>query len=956
LWVEQQGIISYTKAQSYVSGVTLQNGWYKGIKSGGSPLEKFDGGALAMEGFHRFAMNITISNTYFVSCKAKYGGAIYMSGGLAGSTLTITGSVFERNEAGALGGAIHMTYNATAWITATVFKQNEAQNACCTSSVCNHDFVIAGSLTSCGSGGALSITQRSTATITTSVFERNQAASSGAAIALREDSTAWITATILERNEALLDGGGLTCESRSTARITATVFKSNLAASAGCHIYTREAVEFYAYNVTFEPFDQQKSVSVSTPGSCEQHPCAPGESCSYTRFSLSCSPCPDGMVGLDNQICTTCPAGKGPAANKSACTACESNEVSTFGVCQPCSVGEPNPDKVSCQPCQPGYGGLGCGECLSGFYNRMRHYSGSNASCHACPAGGVCPGGQPDVAAAFAPQHHWIDEQRTPPGEGGPVVYACFSGHCTRINRGQPGCTANSSAGCCAEGHGGLLCESCSDGYIKQRDACIACTGAAWLPVLGMFGVKTAALLLVIAQILAKATTKSYTATTAFGTMIFTAQTAGLIVADSFQEELQSSASWLGGLVDVLQLVATPDQQAPEKCALPTTLFSKLFVEAVLQPAYAFAILMALSLPWHFAGLSCGLRGLCDAKRALSDRVVGKMQSKRLKVRWTRDGVLLKGTWARVAAKPAAGQNALAAMALRTVAMADCDPDHIFVSGSTLAASAVADYALLDERQLRRLLRSLSMDTTGRETKPEMLRHLRFHVDCDDSLFDNDKMPDKLQRYQITQACMHLLMYFFTPCTRALEVYWLCRSLAGSGDPNDPQPEYQETYLKDDMGYVCWRGAYLPVVITASTLWLAYAVAFPLALAWVIVKDKAAAGGRETADGGKASGGGGYWHSTRPLVEKFWFPLTAHLQPQYWWFFIIEFVRKLWVNLLYLRGYRADDGFNYPTWATLSLSADLYLNGLNNTAVAVIVRIFEHVQWRWAVSDITARG
>ena len=48
------------------------------------------------------------------------------------------------------------------------------------------------------------------------------------------------------------------------------------------------------------------------------------------------------------------------------------------------------------------------------------------------------------------------------------------------------------------------------------------------------------------AQLLAKASTKSYTATTAFGTVIFTVQTVGLVIADSFQSELQAGAGRRG--------------------------------------------------------------------------------------------------------------------------------------------------------------------------------------------------------------------------------------------------------------------------------------------------------------------------------------------------------------------------------------------------------------------------
>ena len=121
----------------------------------------------------------------------------------------------------------------------------------------------------------------------------------------------------------------------------------------------------------------------------------------------------------------------------------------------------------------------------------------------------MCPGGQTASAAVFTRKGHWINEERTPPGEAGPIVYTCFADHCAAANGSYPGCAANSGTGCCAEGHGGLLCELCSDGYIKQNDACIACNGAAWQSRLALFSTKSAALLLVNAQLLNKASTKS---------------------------------------------------------------------------------------------------------------------------------------------------------------------------------------------------------------------------------------------------------------------------------------------------------------------------------------------------------------------------------------------------------------------------------------------------------------
>jgi hypothetical protein len=175
----------------------------------------------------------------------------------------------------------------------------------------------------------------------------------------------------------------------------------------------------------------------------------------------------------------------------------------------------------------------------------------------------------------------------------------------------------------------------------------------------------------------------------------------------------------------------------------------------------------------------------------LSDRLAAKFQAKQLKVQWTADkGILTKGTWARVAAKQDPDSKPTASET-RTISLASCDPDRIFVASSTLAAPKTLDFDQIDERELRRLLRMANIHTTGKETKSELVQALRYHVDCDDILFDNSLLPEKLERYQIFQSCMHLLMYYYGPCNRALELYWLCRSVAGSGDPAEEQPEYQ---------------------------------------------------------------------------------------------------------------------------------------------------------------------
>ena len=84
-----------------------------------------------------------------------------------------------------------------------------------------------------------------------------------------------------------------------------------------------------------------------------------------------------------------------------------------------------------------------------------------------------------------------------------------------------------------------------------------------------------------------------------------------------------------------------------------------------------------------------------------------------------------------------------------------------------------------------------------------------------------------------------ILLYYYAPCTRALEKFLLCRTLGGSGDPADPNTAYQFEYLKDDMQYQCWGSEHLPVAAVALVLWLIFAVGFPVYIAIVIGRQSA---------------------------------------------------------------------------------------------------------------------
>ena len=170
--------------------------------------------------------------------------------------------------------------------------------------------------------------------------------------------------------------------------------------------------------------------------------------------------------------------------------------------------------------------------------------------CNPCPPGSVCAGGKPQDAAIYAPANHWIDVQRVAQKQSDPVVYSCFADHCRAWNR-------------CRTGHHGLLCESCTDGYRKQNDRCTLCKGGAtWMSMLGRFILKTALTTFLCAKLLEKATVRTYTANTAFATVIFTLQTVALAVEDSYGTLLSDEAPAVAAVVGTLQSLLNPDRCA----------------------------------------------------------------------------------------------------------------------------------------------------------------------------------------------------------------------------------------------------------------------------------------------------------------------------------------------------------------------------------------------------------
>ena len=114
-------------------------------------------------------------------------------------------------------------------------------------------------------------------------------------------------------------------------------------------LYIKSPLRIFVRDSTFDPLvwggktvaiNPQILPGMMVQGSCQQHPCAQGSSCTYANFSSSCQPCPEGTHGPDGVDCKLCPPGTGPSADQTRCEPCGGAEdpraYSTFGVCLEC--------------------------------------------------------------------------------------------------------------------------------------------------------------------------------------------------------------------------------------------------------------------------------------------------------------------------------------------------------------------------------------------------------------------------------------------------------------------------------------------------------------------------------------------------------------------------------------------------------------------------------------------
>jgi hypothetical protein len=335
-------------------------------------------------------------------------------------------------------------------------------------------------------------------------------------------------------------------------------YRYDTTSAYGGHIAGRALGDLNISYTTFDPAPAYKETGYGTvlygrdmvdvggvQGGCNQHPCRAGQFCLYLDWSLSCHACPSGQYGDDGIECSNCGAGKGPELSTdttskgfyTGCEACAQGEYSSNGVCQTCPQGkQPDDQSSACVTCSVGWdsdeagntssAGL-CTVCLSSYYGalvdesllssataqntsaiqaayeclpcedlelppRLVAASGSDQSSPSLTRAGLCPGGLPSESV-ICPQEgiwvHWPPNQPTKP-----QLLACENAHSCRTNistqaDGTSGCaawiaasplgTAARSAEC-APLHRGFRCAHCTDEAVKIKGVCRPCPGVQW--------------------------------------------------------------------------------------------------------------------------------------------------------------------------------------------------------------------------------------------------------------------------------------------------------------------------------------------------------------------------------------------------------------------------------------------------------------------------------------------
>ena len=203
-------------------------------------------------------------------------------------------------------------------------------------------------------------------------------------------------------------------------------------------------------------------------------PCAAGSVADSTG-TIECALCPAGTYTADDgeSTCVPCPLGThaSEAGTGGQCTPCASGRYAPLeglSECFICPVTEFQPDEgqAACMACPENTESIFKGvygaddvaqcQCQAGYYIEEQV---TGVACDACPDGGVCTGA---TALPVPARGYWASEDVRTEFFECPALEACPGG----------------AYETCAEGHTGVQCAECLDGYYLLDRECRTCPSA----------------------------------------------------------------------------------------------------------------------------------------------------------------------------------------------------------------------------------------------------------------------------------------------------------------------------------------------------------------------------------------------------------------------------------------------------------------------------------------------
>lgn len=174
-----------------------------------------------------------------------------------------------------------------------------------------------------------------TVVVKNSEFKANRSPVGGA-IAIWGESTLMIERSSFRDNSVSHQFGGDISAEMSTLTIEDCAFFDGSAPGVGASLYLNRLSSIKILHSTFSPMvdsgDQQTVFIAGRLGGCNEHPCSPGQQCSYLNYSLACQPCDETTQSSEGLQCTSCEAGTQPNLDRTGCEPCSGNEYSAFGM------------------------------------------------------------------------------------------------------------------------------------------------------------------------------------------------------------------------------------------------------------------------------------------------------------------------------------------------------------------------------------------------------------------------------------------------------------------------------------------------------------------------------------------------------------------------------------------------------------------------------------------------